>query len=149
MTPDLTVERLHEPTKEDRSAILALEGESFSNPWTPEAFDTMLASPAAQLFVARLAGNRIVGFSACWVFGDELHINTLAVAADVRRRGIASALLGEVLRSTAARQATLEVRRSNTAALRLYERFGFKVTAVRHRYYQNPEEDGLILWLNP
>jgi ribosomal-protein-alanine N-acetyltransferase len=54
-----------------------------------------------------------------------------------------------LLRRTGATRATLEVRRSNTAALGLYEKLGFKVTAVRARYYSNPDEDGMILWLNP
>ncbi len=54
-------------------------------------------------------------------------------------------MLAEAARAGATR-ATLEVRRSNTAALRLYERLGFHVAAVRPRYYSKPEEDALILW---
>ena len=54
-----------------------------------------------------------------------------------------------ILEETGALQATLEVRRSNLAALNLYEKLGFRATAIREGYYQNPEEDGLILWLNP
>jgi ribosomal-protein-alanine N-acetyltransferase len=144
----LTIERLTEPSADDRAAILALESASFSNPWTPETFDTMLASHVSRLFVAR-DGARIVAFCACWIFDDELHINTIAVDETRRRQGIARALLREVLERTGARRATLEVRRSNIAALRLYEALGFAVTAVRPRYYEKPEEDGLILWLNP
>jgi ribosomal-protein-alanine N-acetyltransferase len=54
-----------------------------------------------------------------------------------------------VLERSGARRATLEVRRSNAAAVALYAKLGFEVTAVRTKYYQNPEEDGLILWRNP
>ena len=65
------------------------------------------------------------------------------------RRGIATALLEHVLADVigaGALQATLEVRRSNIAALRLYERLGFVVAAVRPKYYSDPDEDALILW---
>lgn len=146
--PGVTIERLVEPTEGDRRAILALEAASFSNPWTPDSFDAMLATRVSHLYVARDTAG-IVAFCACWVFDDELHVNTIAVDATRRREGIGRALIAGVLGRTGARRATLEVRSSNVAALRLYESFGFIVTAVRPRYYENPEEDGLILWLNP
>jgi ribosomal-protein-alanine N-acetyltransferase len=63
--------------------------------------------------------------------------------------GIASALLRRVLAEGAkmgARRATLEVRRSNDIARRLYERFGFSVAGVRRGYYSQPTEDALVLW---
>jgi len=145
----LTIERLHEPAAADREAVLGLEASSFASPWNAETFDSMLANPVSQLYVARAADARIVAFCACWVIEDEMHINTIAVDASVRRQGIATALLTAVLRLTGARRATLEVRRSNVAAIRLYEKFGFQITAVRPKYYGEPEEDGLILWLNP
>ena len=91
----------------------------------------------------------IAAFCACWLIVDEAHINTLAVQQSMRRQGLATALLEHVLADLAsdgARRATLEVRRSNTAALRLYERLGFVVAAIRPNYYSLPEEDGLILW---
>ena len=92
---------------------------------------------------------RVVAFCACWIIFDELHINTLAVAPEHRRRRVATRLLTRVLGEAAAagvRKATLEVRASNQAALLLYERLGFHVTAVRERYYTQPDEDALILW---
>jgi ribosomal-protein-alanine N-acetyltransferase len=90
-----------------------------------------------------------VAFCACWLIGDELHINTVAVDAALRRRGIATGLLRHLLDVTGAARATLEVRRSNVAALKLYEGLGFTTTAVRSGYYSRPDEDALILWLNP
>lgn len=146
--PALTVLRLVRPSAEDRAAILAIEAASFSNPWTPETFDRMLESPAARIYVAR-DGGVIVAFCACYLFDDELEINTLAVDAARRRQGVARLLLGEILRQTGAARATLEVRRSNAAAVNLYLSLGFQVTDSRAKYYENPEEDGLILWLNP
>ena len=145
----LVVEQVTAPTPEDRAAIIRLEAESFSNPWTAETFDRMLTVPVSRIFVARTQASEIVGFCACWLIKDELHINTIAVSDPLRGRGIGSRLMADVLARTGVRRATLEVRRSNEAALRLYEKFGFRVTAVRHKYYENPEEDGLILWMNP
>jgi ribosomal-protein-alanine N-acetyltransferase len=84
-----------------------------------------------------------------WIIFDELHINTLAVHPDRRRQGLASLLLTHVLDDAVRRgaeKATLEVRRSNEGALRLYERFGFEVGGVRKEYYRQPVEDALILW---
>jgi ribosomal-protein-alanine N-acetyltransferase len=99
--------------------------------------------------VLRLPGRRVAAFCACWVVYDELHVNTVAVDAALRRNGLATRLMRHVIQDAArdgARRATLEVRRSNTAALALYQRLGFDVTAVRPRYYSQPEEDALILW---
>jgi ribosomal-protein-alanine N-acetyltransferase len=145
----LQVERLHAPvTAEDRAAVIAIEAASFANPWTEATLDGFLQTPVSHLYVARL-GASIVAFCACWAINDELHINTVAVDAVCRRQGIAYALLREVLERSGARRATLEVRRSNAAAVALYAKLGFEVTAVRTKYYQNPEEDGLILWRNP
>jgi ribosomal-protein-alanine N-acetyltransferase len=144
----ITTERLVQPDESDLLSIAALESTSFSNPWTPEALLEMVSSEVTQLYVARY-GRQIVAFCACWVIAGELHINTLAVDGDLRRRGIATKLVQHVLAETAVTKATLEVRRSNTAALKLYEGLGFSPTAIRKRYYSNPDEDALILWLNP
>jgi ribosomal-protein-alanine N-acetyltransferase len=148
VSESITIERLSKPDTADVLSIAALESNSFSNPWTPEALVEMIASEVTQLYVAR-DGRQIVAFCACWVIAGELHINTLAVDGTMRRRGIATRLLHYVLHETAVERATLEVRRSNIAALKLYEGLGFRATAVRRAYYSNPEEDALILWLNP
>lgn len=144
----ITIERLSLPDESDLLSIAALESNAFSNPWTRDALVEMISSDVTRLYVARY-GRQIVAFCACWVIAGELHINTLAVDGDMRRRGIATNLLHHVLQQTAVKRATLEVRRSNTAALKLYEGLGFTATAVRRRYYSNPDEDALILWLNP
>ena len=90
-----------------------------------------------------------MGFCCFWLVLDEIHISNLAVRAECQGRGYGSALLEHVLEvgaSRGARRATLEVRRSNAAARRLYERLGFEVAATRPNYYINPREDALILW---
>jgi ribosomal-protein-alanine N-acetyltransferase len=131
-------------------AIVALESESFTNPWSRESLEWELRnSDVTHIYVLRLDDGTIVAFCVCWIIFNELHINTVAVAPAARRRGLATLLLKHVMAEAAARavtRATLEVRASNTAALKLYEALGFRVTATRSGYYSQPEEDALILW---
>jgi ribosomal-protein-alanine N-acetyltransferase len=131
-------------------AVLAVEEASFTNPWTREMYLAEFENPGVSyLYVARDDLRQIVGYCAFWRVHDELHINNLAVAPAYRRLGVAAALLAGVLqegRRLGADRAMLEVRRSNTVALRVYERFGFTVTGVRPGYYSHPVEDALVLW---
>lgn len=134
----------------DLDAIVALETEAFTNPWSRETLEWELRnSDVTYIYVLRRDEGSIAAFCICWIIFDELHINTVAVAPADRRRGWATALLKHVMAEAAARhaaRATLEVRASNTAALKLYEGLGFRVTATRPCYYSQPEEDALILW---
>lgn len=131
-------------------SVLAIERESFTNPWTREMYETELKNRGVSYcFLAKDSVGETVGFCSFWRVLDELHINNLAVAPSRRRSGIATSLLEHVLRTGSElgmRRATLEVRRSNQPARLLYERFGFTVAGVRHGYYTKPVEDALILW---
>jgi ribosomal-protein-alanine N-acetyltransferase len=142
------IERVSDET--DLDAIVALEEESFTNPWSRETLLWELRnSDVTHIYVLRLADGRVAAFCVCWMLFDELHINTVAVAPAERRRGLATALLQHVFREAVARgvsRATLEVRASNSAAIALYQRLGFRITSTRPRYYTQPEEDALILW---
>lgn len=133
--------------------VAALEAASFSNPWSRDMLARELRnSPVSRVYVMRDADGTLVAFCACWFLADELHINTLAVQPGERRRGHATTLLRHVFREAAAegaRHATLEVRQSNEAALKLYERLGFAVRGVRRKYYEKPIEDALVLWSGP
>jgi ribosomal-protein-alanine N-acetyltransferase len=145
---DITVTRLS--PGDDLSAIAELQRRSFTNPWGAEAIQWELANTdVARLYVAASSSGTVLAYCACWLIFDELHINSLAVDEPMRRRGIARHVLGTVFRDAVragARAATLEVRRSNEAARRLYTSLGFVVEAVRRDYYQLPREDALILW---
>ncbi|MGH9370392.1 MAG: ribosomal protein S18-alanine N-acetyltransferase [Vicinamibacterales bacterium] len=142
------VERLE--TDADLDGVAALEARCFSNPWTREMLARELAqSDVAHVFVLRLPGAPVAAFCSCWIITDELHVNTMAVDFPYRRQGLATRLMRHVMAEAAGRgavRATLEVRRSNEPARRLYESLGFSVAAVRPRYYTQPEEDALILW---
>ena len=149
-----TIERII--SDDDLDAVAALEAGAFTNPWTRDMLARELRqSDVARVYVLRTMGKRVAAFCACWLIFDELHINTVAVDPALRRRGLAVKLMEHVLAEATgqgAAHATLEVRRSNEPALRLYRRLGFLVEAVRPRYYASPEEDALILWrrhLNP
>jgi len=147
----MRVERLRDPGADaDIDAIVALELESFTNPWPRETLVWELAnSDVTRVYLLRDTEDGAIAFCIAWVIFDELHINTLAVSPRRRRQGLATFLLREVMTEAArdgARRATLEVRESNTAALELYARLGFRVTARRRGYYTNPAEDALILW---
>ena len=148
----MRVERLRDPgATADIDAVVALEQESFTNPWPRDTLVWELTnSDVTRVYLLRDTEDRAIAFCVAWVVFDELHINTLAVSPALRRRGLATFLLGEVMADAArdgARRATLEVRESNAAALELYARLGFRVTARRRDYYANPVEDALILWL--
>jgi ribosomal-protein-alanine N-acetyltransferase len=145
----MVVERAWEA---DLDAVATLEADAFTNPWSRDMLERELReSEVARVYVLRLPGQPVAAFCTCWVIYDELHINTIAVDRSRRRQGLATALMRFVHEDAArggAVRATLEVRRSNDAAQQLYERLGFKVSAVRHRYYTQPEEDALIFWLD-
>ena len=137
-------------TPANLDAVLAIEEESFTSPWTREMYLAELENAGVSYcYLARDDAGTAVGFCSFWRVLDELHINNLAVASRFRRRGIATALLTYVLDEgvrLGARRASLEVRRSNEPARVLYERLGFVTAGVRRAYYTNPIEDALILW---
>jgi ribosomal-protein-alanine N-acetyltransferase len=135
---------------ESLSAVAALQAESFYRPWGIDAIERELrANPVARLYLIESVPGRLLGFCACWVLVGELHINSLAIRPDARRQGHARTLLRAVFAQAAtdgARAATLEVRRSNTPAVSLYQSLGFAVEGVRKDYYEQPREDALVLW---
>ena len=101
--------------------------------------------------MARLDG-RIVGYAGIWLMVDEAHVTTFAVDPDFRRRSIGERLLLAMLDvaiEKGAREATLEVRLSNLAARRLYEKYGFRPVGLRPRYYSDDNEDALIMTTEP
>lgn len=146
--PRYSIRRLH--YGDDLSGVVALEAAAFTSPWARDTLERDLRNEdVVRIYVLEDGDGRLIGFCGCWFVFDELHINTLAVADQFRRRGHATRLLRFVLAEAAAggiTRATLEVRRSNVAALRLYDQFGFEVRGVRPDYYSQPVEDALILW---
>ena len=149
--------------REAIDALMAIDAESFLRPWSRPMYEASFDNAVTRIHVLRLPGGHprmdaegrgtrelvTVAYCSAWLLPGELHINNLAVLPRYRRQGLARQLLREVLTAAEAEgapRATLEVRRSNAAALRLYESFGFRTAAVRPDYYLEPLEDALILW---
>ena len=141
------VERISSPA--DLDGVLEIEEASFVNPTTRDWYESELQRPdVCFLFALRTPEYPVAGFCAFWKVVDQIHINNLAVRPELRGHGLGALLLERVLEEAArlgAPHATLEVRRSNAAARRLYERAGFELAGVRTSYYTNPIEDALIL----
>jgi ribosomal-protein-alanine N-acetyltransferase len=143
----VTIERLGGAGELDD--ILAIDRESFSSPWSRAMYEDDLRNPQSQIWVARVPGGAVAGYCAVWLVLDEVHINNVAVRRESRQQGIGRALVVHALRAGAergARAATLEVRRANEPARRLYEGLGFRESGVRRGYYDGPVDDALILW---
>ena len=144
--------RIGECEEGDISEILAIERESFPSPWSENMFRSEMTNPIARMLVGRvdpLPGKPVAGYIVYWRVTDEMHLHSIAVRKDQRRRRVASLLLKEAIRaskSEGARRVTLEVRRSNLPAQNLYEKFGFSVKGVRPGYYSDTGEDALIFW---
>ena len=130
--------------------ILEIERESFADPWSRESLASYLDDPWGELLAA-LEGDRVLGFAVYYVSFENADLYNIAVRPEARGRGVGTALLGEVLRRARAGGAErmfLEVRRSNLAAQRLYERAGFAVCGVRRNYYTSPTEDAILMEKN-
>ena len=147
----MTVERL--ATAGDLDGVRAIEDASFNNPTTREWYEAELKRPeVCHIYVLRTVDCPVAAFCAFWRVADQIHINNLAVRPELRGQGLASRLLAGVMAESArmgADSATLEVRRSNTPALRLYAKAGFTEAGVRRNYYTQPVEDALVLVRNP
>jgi ribosomal-protein-alanine N-acetyltransferase len=135
----------------DLSAIEEIERLSYPTPWSRSMFAGELAKPSS-ICLGAFDGERLVGYLIVSRYVDAWHVMNVAVAADYRRRGVASELLSALFEWTSAddrRGYTLEVRISNTGAIALYERLGFERRGVRRGYYTDNREDALIMWRDP
>lgn len=133
----------------DLDAIERIEQASYPTPWSRSMFTSELAKPSSHSLAAVGPAGALVGYLILSRYVDAWHVMNVAVAPEYRRHGIASAMLDrlfDVTRDEARRGYTLEVRVSNTAAIRLYERFAFKPCGVRRGYYTDNREDALIMW---
>jgi [ribosomal protein S18]-alanine N-acetyltransferase len=130
----------------DLPQVIAIERRTFPTPWSLAMFVLELSKPSG-VCLAALRGKRVAGYLVCSRYADVWHLMNLAVDPVSRRQGIASALLSEMLeRAGEDEQYTLEVRPSNATAIALYERFGFRSSGTRRRYYRDTGEDAVIMW---
>ena len=136
----------------DLDVVEEIERESYSTPWSRSMFAAELRKPSAIAIGAYREEGELVGYAFVSRYVDAWHVMNVAVAHSFRRRGVASALLErifDVTESDPRRGYTLEVRVSNTGAIRLYERLGFEARGMRRGYYTDNREDALIMWRDP
>lgn len=140
--------RIRQMTPEDAPFAAAVEEICFADPWSCKVYEQTLRLPYAAYYAAVLE-ERIIGTIGLQILGGDGEISNVAVLPEYRGQGIASDLLETVLiqgRSLGAQDFTLEVRAGNTAAIALYERYGFVIEGIRRRFYVDPVEDALIMW---
>jgi len=132
-------------------AVLAIERAQFSNPWTVDHFQAELVNSFSHFFVAESREDGpLAGFMIFWRLDSELELHKIAVSQTCLRRGYGALLLDffvAMARSWHCRQALLEVRAGNRAAIRLYEKAHFQCIGRRREYYSQPTEDALIFRL--
>ena len=147
MSAGLDIRRL---SYADLPQVVAIERRAFPTPWSLAMFVLELSKPSG-VCLAAWEGAHLRGYLICSRYDTVWHVMNVAVDPDVRRRGIATALLDELLERIDDPRAryTLEVRCSNAGAIALYERFGFRAAGTRRRYYQDNGEDALIMWRTP
>ena len=134
-------------TLADVDGVAAVEAATFPTPWSRDAFESEMKNVAARYLVAEQNG-QIIGYAGAWIILDESHITNIAVQKEYRGQGIGRALtagLLQYLSNLGAAYATLEVRKSNEVAQRLYVSLGFIKLGVRKRYYEDNGEDALIM----
>ena len=135
----------------DLTAIEEIERRSYATPWSRSMFAGELAKPAS-LCLGAFEDDRLAGYLITSRYVDAWHVMNIAVNPAFRRRGIATALLERLFELTddgGRRGYTLEVRVSNEAAIKLYERLGFEARGTRRGYYTDNREDALIMWRDP
>lgn len=134
-------------TLADVDGVAAVEAATFPTPWSREAFVSEMKNVAARYLVAERDGV-VIGYAGAWIILDESHITNIAVLQAERGKGIGRALtagLMQYLSNLGAAYATLEVRKSNEVAQNLYKSLGFIKLGVRKRYYEDNDEDALIM----
>lgn len=132
----------------DLERVMQIDRASYSAPWKQSTYRTELRNRSATYLVARMRGD-VVGYAGIWSIMDEAHITTIAVDQAYRRRHIGERLLVAIMEEAVLKGAhyvTLEVRESNLPARALYEKYGFRVVAIRRNYYTDNSESALVMW---
>ncbi|HZJ76208.1 MAG TPA: ribosomal protein S18-alanine N-acetyltransferase [Oscillospiraceae bacterium] len=133
----------------DIDSVVDIERNSFPIPWTKNTFIAEIKTNKLAKYYVVEAGGRVVGYGGLWLIMDEAHITNIAIHPEYRGKGIGKKLVKGLIEETSKiniYKITLEVRRSNTAALALYRKFGFVPCGIRPEYYQDNREDAIIMW---
>jgi ribosomal-protein-alanine N-acetyltransferase len=131
--------------------IMAIERQVYPRPWSPNLFLSEMAESRNRCYLVARMDREVVGYGGLICYGEEAHITNVAVDPLHHRRRIGSRLLRDLILAAVdmgAEAVSLEVRVTNWGAQRLYGRFGFRPVGVRKNYYQEINEDALIMWLD-
>ena len=149
---NLTMRSLHlrplQPS--DLDQILELDRHCLGGLWSEAGYLREIESDRSDLWVLESEQQNLIAWACLWAILDEAHITLLAVDPAYRKQGLGQYLLWAMLQAAHQREmswAALEVRVSNTLAINLYEKFGFRLISHRRNYYQDNGEDAAILWL--
>lgn len=139
---------IEELSQEHLDGVMVVENLSFKIPWSRDSFLEELNNDMAIYFVA-VSDGQVLGYGGMWKIFDEGHITNIAVHPEFRLCGIASKIMDKILdisKFNGIANLTLEVRKSNIAAQKLYQKYGFKAEGTRKGYYSDTGEDALIMW---
>ena len=131
--------------------VMAIERQVYPRPWSPNLFLSEMSESKNRCYLVARVDREVVGYGGMICYGEEAHITNIAVDPLRHRQKIASRLLHDLIVEAVAIGAeaiSLEVRVTNWGAQRLYGRFGFRPVGVRKNYYQEVNEDALIMWLD-
>lgn len=129
--------------------VLVIESLSFKTPWTRDAFMMELTNNKCSLYRVLIDNNKVVAYGGMWILLDEGHITNIAVHPEYRGNGFGDKIVEDLILSAKEKgvtSMTLEVRVSNVSAKSLYKKHGFEEVAIRKGYYQDTNEDGIIMW---
>lgn len=140
-----------QPMKQtDIDDVIAIEAASYGDHhWSRESFFNELSNELAKYYSVFDVSGKLIGYAGTWHILEEAHITNIAVSPVYRRKKIGEAILTSIIKDCleeGVKYITLEVRVSNTPAINLYEKYGFKSLGTRKGYYQNNNEDALIMW---
>lgn len=138
-------------TVQDIPHVVEIEQESFTTPWSAQAFMNELTNNHFAQYIILEYDGEVAGYGGMWIIMDEAHVTNIAIKSKYRGRKWGERLLIELQNSAAflgAVRMTLEVRKSNQVAQRLYEKHGFRSVGIRPKYYTDNNEDALIMWVN-
>lgn len=142
--------KIQKMQKNELDDVLKIEEQAYGeHHWSKDSFYGELSNDLAHYYSAYDKEDNLIGYSGSWRVIDEAHITTIAVKPELRRKKVGEALLNRIIEDCYAndiKYITLEVRESNVPAISLYEKYGFKSLGKRKGYYQNNNEDALIMW---
>lgn len=127
--------------------VYIIETECFSHPWSKQSLEEELNNETSLFLVAK-EENEVIGYIGMSIVIDEGYIFNVAVRESYRNKGVATALINELVtygKKNNFSFITLEVRESNLPAISLYSKFGFIKAGERKNYYSNPKENAILM----